>query len=256
MKTSTFISFCLLIIALTTGCTIEKRLFSKGYHIEWKRGVKSEVNERTIDTIEYHATIRKSEITITESTSSTEFKSIDRIDNSNMGEEENQNSEISKTADTRSNNLLRQVSIPTTIERLSPKPSIGLSIDDSQPQETKKRKGMAISSLILGLLGISIIAITLGMIQSHRIRKHPDLYAGRGMAISGVLIGFGWLVFCCFFFLPFGLGLTILALISLLFFIYGLVLTIKNGDSEPLGIIGLILGWLGVIAATLFAFDL
>lgn len=245
-----------MIVSLTTGCTIEKRLFSKGYHIEWKRGIKSEVNERNIDTIEYHTTIRKSGITITESTSFPEFKSIDRSDNSNMGEVENQNSEISETANTRSNNLPRPISTPTTIKRLSSKHSIGLSIDDSQPQETKKRKGMAISSLVLGLLGLSIIAIVLGMIQSHCIRKSPDLYGGRGMAIAGILLGFGWIVFCCFFFFPFGFGLTILALVSLLFFIYGLVLTIRNGGSEPLGITGLILGWLGIMATILFGVDL
>jgi type II secretory pathway pseudopilin PulG len=64
-----------------------------------------------------------------------------------------------------------------------------------QPQP-QTRKGMAIASLVLGILSIptlgllvvgAIMAIVLGVIALNRIKKEPATYGGKGMAIAGII---------------------------------------------------------------------
>jgi hypothetical protein len=68
------------------------------------------------------------------------------------------------------------------------------SYSNIQPQEP--RKGLAIASLVLGivsiptlgLLGIgAITAIVLGSIALNRVKKEPAIYGGKGMAIGGII---------------------------------------------------------------------
>ena len=44
MKTTAIFAFFILVNALLSGCTIEKRLFNKGYHVEWNRKFKRQVD--------------------------------------------------------------------------------------------------------------------------------------------------------------------------------------------------------------------
>jgi type II secretory pathway pseudopilin PulG len=64
-----------------------------------------------------------------------------------------------------------------------------------QPQP-QTRKGLAIASLVLGILSIltlgllvvgAIAAIVLGVIALGRIKKEPATYGGKGMAIAGII---------------------------------------------------------------------
>jgi len=64
-----------------------------------------------------------------------------------------------------------------------------------------KRQGMAITSLVLGVLSMlcfgflaGIPAIILGHIAHGRTRKAPDQYAGSGLAIAGLIMGYASLV--------------------------------------------------------------
>ena len=59
-------------------------------------------------------------------------------------------------------------------------------------------KGMAMAAMILGILSLpsfgcfgigAILAIVLGSIAYSRTNKEPDVYGGRGMAISGMVMG-------------------------------------------------------------------
>jgi uncharacterized membrane protein YvbJ len=54
---------------------------------------------------------------------------------------------------------------------------------------TKERtSGMAIAALILGILGISLLAVIFGGIAMSQTSKDPNL-KGRGMAIAGLVLG-------------------------------------------------------------------
>jgi len=52
--------------------------------------------------------------------------------------------------------------------------------------------GLAIASLITGLLGLNVLAIIFGFIALSQIKKTGQ--GGRGMAIAGIIIGFATLI--------------------------------------------------------------
>ena len=51
--------------------------------------------------------------------------------------------------------------------------------------------GLAIASLVLGILGVSILAIIFGFVALSQVKKGKRV--GRGLAISGLVLGFVWL---------------------------------------------------------------
>jgi len=61
-------------------------------------------------------------------------------------------------------------------------------------QNTKK-KGLAIVSLVCGIIGgyastVSIIAVICGHLALNKIKKDPNLYSGKGLAIAGLILGY------------------------------------------------------------------
>ena len=68
---------------------------------------------------------------------------------------------------------------------------------DIRKQDTvKQTHGMAIASLVSGIVGVfiagiplGILAIVFGGIAVKRIKDNPDMYSGRGMAIAGIILG-------------------------------------------------------------------
>jgi hypothetical protein len=59
----------------------------------------------------------------------------------------------------------------------------------------KKSNGLAITSLILGILGfIPILGIIFGAIALSQIKQNPNLYNGKQMAIAGIVLSILWLI--------------------------------------------------------------
>jgi peptidoglycan biosynthesis protein MviN/MurJ (putative lipid II flippase) len=56
-----------------------------------------------------------------------------------------------------------------------------------------KTNGLAIASLVLGIVGVSIVAIILGHISLNQIKNTGE--QGRGMALAGTILGYVGLVF-------------------------------------------------------------
>src|SRR5262245_27134037 len=72
---------------------------------------------------------------------------------------------------------------------------MSVSYSDIQPRQ-QTRKGLAVASLVLGIISIptlgllgvgAIIALVLGSIALHRIKKEPATHGGKGMAIAGII---------------------------------------------------------------------
>lgn len=68
-------------------------------------------------------------------------------------------------------------------------------------KRNKKKKGLAIASLVCGIIGgypwastASIVAIICGHIALYKIKKDPNTYAGKGLAIAGLILGYLGLV--------------------------------------------------------------
>src|SRR5262249_38288219 len=77
------------------------------------------------------------------------------------------------------------------------------SYSNIQPQQT--RKGLAITSLVLGIISIptlgllgvgAITAIVLGAISLKSARKEPAIYGGKGMAVAGIVTSVVSLLLC------------------------------------------------------------
>lgn len=58
-----------------------------------------------------------------------------------------------------------------------------------QPVAAARTSGMAIASLILGIVGFSLFAIIFGIIALSQIKKSNGLVTGKGMAIAGIILG-------------------------------------------------------------------
>lgn len=77
----------------------------------------------------------------------------------------------------------------------SPPPVAAPPLATGAPGE--RRQGMAITSLVLGIGGVTcfslltgIPAVILGHIAYNRSRKQPSIYGGSGMAIAGLILGY------------------------------------------------------------------
>ena len=80
------------------------------------------------------------------------------------------------------------------------------------PPQREKWNGLAIASLVLGIVWLywvgSILAVIFGHIALSTIKKNPTI-RGRGFAIAGVVLGYVWLGFLdVAFIVGFGIGLS------------------------------------------------
>jgi Domain of unknown function (DUF4190) len=61
----------------------------------------------------------------------------------------------------------------------------------------QKTNGLAIASLICSCVGLfllpAIVGIVFGFVAQAQIRRANGLQKGRGLALAGILVGFGWL---------------------------------------------------------------
>jgi hypothetical protein len=53
---------------------------------------------------------------------------------------------------------------------------------------SRRTSGFAIASLVLGILGFSILAIIFGGVAINQTGKDPNL-SGKGMAVAGLVLG-------------------------------------------------------------------
>lgn len=66
------------------------------------------------------------------------------------------------------------------------------------PVRATKVNGLAIASLVLGivpLLGIgSVVAVVFGHVALGQIKRSNGFETGRGMALAGLILGYAWIV--------------------------------------------------------------
>ena len=77
-------------------------------------------------------------------------------------------------------------------DSIPPQPTV-----TAHPQNTlgaPQNCGLAIASLVCGVLGISLIAIILGHISLGKIRRSNGTLKGRGMALTGTILGYAFIV--------------------------------------------------------------
>ena len=63
----------------------------------------------------------------------------------------------------------------------------------AQPAVAQHTSGMAIASLVFGIIGGSLFAIIFGAVALGQIGKNPNL-SGKGLAIAGIILGVLWMI--------------------------------------------------------------
>ncbi len=57
----------------------------------------------------------------------------------------------------------------------------------------QQSNALAITSLITGIIGFSVVALITGYIAKKQFRENPGKYSGAGMATAGIVLGYIWL---------------------------------------------------------------
>jgi hypothetical protein len=197
----------ILIIGLNS-CTIEKRLYMRGYHIVWHKN-KHNINKPNVTGSSEVQTslIKQQQPTITnelntnlshdnENTNSLLANKGNVIthskDNRNKSVKTNNNILLNKTLQDNSKKIVE-------LRKLSK--SFFLKARTEEPQTNKKALWGFIFSLVgLIIFGIifGILAIIFSAIGFADIKKDPTKWKGMGLAIAGIIIGvidvIGWII--------------------------------------------------------------
>jgi Domain of unknown function (DUF4190) len=83
----------------------------------------------------------------------------------------------------------------------TPNPPPGTPAYGSEPTgygfETPKTNGLAIASLVCGIIGCfwitAIVAIVLGFVARNQIEQSGGTQQGSGFALAGIILGFVWI---------------------------------------------------------------
>ena len=99
-----------------------------------------------------------------------------------------------------------------------PSPQPGWNPPPPPAYPKAQEKNLAIASLVLGIVSITIgfccyfgvatgpVAVALGIYALTQIKKDPNRYGGKGMAIAGIVLGSLYFVFIAFIVLIYGLS--------------------------------------------------
>lgn len=205
MKSLYFIlAACLLIIQ---SCTIQKRQHLPGYHIEWysqhsrseaivSKNTQKEETIAQVKTAHVAATeeILKEQPTVIDALAVREISSVERKNISSHSAQQ-----VEKKSNTSRKHALN---FPITIH--SP---VKLLFGSKSPDGERRTDGLSIAAMICGILSffvpvvglvLAILAIVFGGIGIGRTNRNPEL-KGRGMAITGLILGILGLLFVVFF---------------------------------------------------------
>lgn len=87
-----------------------------------------------------------------------------------------------------------------------------MSTPPHAPPNEARTSGLAVASLVFGILGLTCfpgfggLALLLGIVARWRIGARPDLWQGHGLAVAGIVLGLVPLVL-----VSLGIGLLLLA---------------------------------------------
>jgi ribosomal protein L17 len=190
MTTNKNLFLFLLFVGLLSSCSIEKRVHSNGYHIDWN-GKPSRLELKEITLTKKHKTFNRFE--------------LNRQDYQESSKPTSLNVDVLKTAENKPktvkatiNDLIAFAKTAKIKTHREIKPPTLEQEEKSPVDEETKYDATAIVSLILGLASLIVILISLelgvllwllalvfGIIALVRMRKNPRL-KGRGAALTGM----------------------------------------------------------------------
>jgi hypothetical protein len=211
MKSITRLFLIVMTISFAfSSCSMEKRLYSSGYHFDWNFG-KSKSSKNKFAGHNYHKNSEKVLQSIGEQKETEIIASIEDetifVDNRNDPKNNllisfNNKKEIKFSTPRTNNPLAAEKSIDAN-RSLDKKHQQTLATLPNSLSSTEEPKinGMALAGFICSIVGLILLLATgwpfllgtLGTIFSiiglKKIRSEPDKWKGRGFAIAGLIVG-------------------------------------------------------------------
>ena len=224
--------FALSLITVVTSCTVQKRLYRNGYSVHWKsinKSIKSDIVDNEFESSVSELKVENADFASISNEIVIEKKSVVLLNNKKSIERQD---EIKKTIDPPKCDVIllkngEEISAkvleitptevkykrcdnlegPTTTINKSTIFSITYANGSKEVMKTEnvskpnsnennsgdKKVGLAVASLVLGIIGFvfggGLLGLILGAVQLSKIRKQPNIYGGKGMAIAGLILG-------------------------------------------------------------------
>jgi len=193
MKSIKQLSFIGLAITLVlNSCTMEKRVYMSGYHIDWKNGKRNSNKQELVSNDNVKQTEQNQIVSVEQS------ENENTVDNSPTVTDDN----ITASADN------QQIILPKKEKiNLLSSHKVKTADEESFKSEFKKgakmilanadepkTNGMALTGFICSLVGLFLfpfpfLAIIFSAIGLEKIKEDPTKWKGKKMAIAGLIIG-------------------------------------------------------------------
>ena len=186
----------LLVLSFLSSCSVEKRIYSSGYHVKWKNDLKvftEKSKKEDIKTIRLEITESKEELVVANNI----------IDNSSKTEKlktttVTRQTEVQKKKPTfrtaESNQKKVNKKVFDRLPNIQPGLKKGIKTLTINPINSRKINTLGLLSFIFAffsliLLGI-IPSLLLGAISLKQFKDNPEKYKAKWMPIFGVVIGY------------------------------------------------------------------
>ena len=201
-----FYFFTLLFLSLCfSSCTMEKRIYSSGFHIEWNSNNRNLVKKKS----EHHTNGRHKKLKKMgplEQSNTPNYNSNEEMDLTVTASLDDKsivliNREIINLAtiqDSKSNK--QEISINSSIKSDIKNETIKIPKDSDPVQEANTLSLLSFIFAMLSIVFISIggfaafllalIALPLGAIALRQFRRNPEKYKNKWLAIAGVIVGY------------------------------------------------------------------
>jgi hypothetical protein len=197
-KIKLYFSILILLEVCFSSCTMEKRIYSPGYHVEWKNG------NRIFGKKELVPDISREQIELNKLEAIEQSEKVSyMIDNSNevidqyiIASVNNESIILDKKGKNnfstiQKNNNYQEVIINSSIK--SDFKNGVKTFSENSDQEPRNNKFGLISfiSAILSIVFIGILpSLLLGAISLRQFKRNPEKYKNKWMAIVGVVVGY------------------------------------------------------------------
>jgi hypothetical protein len=179
-------------IILLNSCSIEKRLHRPGYHIEWKSNHHQRSTSLNTNDTSDEQQLNSDNQKIDETAEIGNSNPTVIADSTNLYQNGAERSQKEKIQQRVKSYLSSAISTP--IKSISTELKGGIEEEKVRLGTEENAIGSFVCSLItwLAIFGVGQLfayaAIILGFISLAKIKRHPDQYSGKGLAIAGIII--------------------------------------------------------------------
>jgi len=186
----------LLVLSFLSSCSVEKRIYSSGYHVKWKNDLKvftEKSKKEDVKTIRSEITESKEELVVANNIIDNSSKT-DKLKSTTVTiqTEVQKKKPTFRIAETHK----KEVNKNSFDNRSSIQPRLkkGIKTLTINPRNSKKINTLGLLSFIFALFSLILLGIIpsllLGAISLRQFKDNPEKYKAKWMPIFGVVIGY------------------------------------------------------------------